>query len=124
MIRKKSKEQLAVLYDKQGPFANCNDRELEHLKRIAMDCAALFQRSSSCVEGRNAQLSLRHHGLHRLSEKKLKALTVIHNYNLKRPDGTTAAERLFEKKPIDMFEWLLENMEFAPRPRSTKKIAA
>jgi len=76
------------------------------------------------VEGRNAQLSLRHHGMHRLSDQKLKALTVIHNYYLRRPDGTTAAERFYENKPNDIFEWLLKNMALPARPRSKMKIAA
>jgi len=91
---------------------------------VDKECAGLFQRSSSCVEGRNAQLSLRHHGMHRLSDRKLKALTVRHNYYLKRADGTTAAERFYENRPIDMFEWLLGNMAQLPRPRSKTKIAA
>jgi hypothetical protein len=92
--------------------------------KIAKECANLFQRSSSCVEGRNAQLSLHHHGFHRLSTTKLKGLTVIHNYYLKRPDGTTAAERFFENKPIDLFDYLLNNMTLPPRPRSNIKLAA
>jgi hypothetical protein len=62
--------------------------------------------------------------MHRLSDQKLKALTVIHNYYLERPDGTTAAERLYENRPIDMFEWLLEKMASPPRPRSKLKLAA
>jgi hypothetical protein len=90
----------------------------------AKACAGFFQRSSSCVEGRNAQLSLHHHGMHRLSDRKLKSLTVIHNFYLKRPDGTTAAERFFENNPINMFEWLLEKMDLPPRPRSKVKLAS
>jgi len=48
----------------------------------------------------------------------------LHNYYLKRADGTTAAERFYENRPIDMFEWLLGNMAQLPRPRSKTKIAA
>ncbi len=69
------------------------------------------------MEGRNAQLSLYHHGLHRLTDGKLGALTVIHNYFKKRADGTTAAERFFGAKQKDLFEWLLQNMDFPVRPR-------
>ncbi len=123
-IRKKSEELLSVIHSRSGPLFDCDDLELESMKRKARECAGVFQRSSSCVEGRNAQLSLRHHGMHRLSNEKLKALTVVHNYYLKRPDGTTAAERLFENKPIDMYEWLIKNMPPPPRPRSKIKIAA
>ncbi len=56
----------------------------------------LFQRSSSAVEGRNGQLSLFHHGHHRLTQSKLTALTVIHNYMKLRADGTTAAQLVFD----------------------------
>jgi hypothetical protein len=56
-----------------------------------MACVQTFQRSSSCVEGRNGQLALRHHSFHRLSPRKLQALTTIHNFFLTRPDGSTAA---------------------------------
>ena len=76
----------------------------------------MFQRSSSCVEGRNGRLSLQHHGHSRVSERRLKALTVIHNYVVKRPDGTTAAERFFGQKHEDAFSWLLERMPDLPRP--------
>ena len=50
-----------------------------HIEATATGCADLFQRSSSCVEGRNGHLSLYHHGSHRLSDRKLAALTALHN---------------------------------------------
>lgn len=123
-VRQKSEDLLWVLHNRNGPLCGCTASEIDRMERIARQCAGFFQRSSSCVEGRNAQLSLRHHGMHRLSDQKLKALTVIHNYYLKRPDGTTAAERFYENKPIDMFEWLLENMPAPPRPRNKRQRAA
>ncbi len=124
LIRQKSQELLSVLASRHGPLADCDESEICHMERKAREFAGLFQRSSSCVEGRNAQLSLRHHGMHRLSDQKLKALTVIHNYYLKRPDGTTAAERFYENRPIDMFKWLLSNMPQVSRPRNVTKKAA
>lgn len=117
MIRQKSQELLSVLRDRNGPLSESGDGEINRMVRTAKECAGFFQRSSSCVEGRNAQLSLHHHGMHRLSDRKLKGLTVIHNFYLKRPDGTTAAERFFENKPINMFEWLVEKMPLPARPR-------
>ena len=93
--------------------------EVEQRKKIestAKYCAQLFQRSSSCVEGRNGYLSLRHHGLHHLSDRKLKVLTVLHNYYNKRSDGSTAAERFFESKPKDLFQWLLKRLPMPARP--------
>ncbi len=91
---------------------------------LAWEWAGWFQRSSSCVEGRNGQLSLQHHGLHRLSARKLKALTTLHNYWLKRKDGTTAAERFFGKKPADLFGWLLERLPLPARPARRRFLAA
>ncbi len=123
VIRQRSDELLSVMRHRNGPLSGCGDSEIDSIERKARECAGLFQRSSSCVEGRNAQLSLRHQGMHRLSDRKLKALTVVHNYYLKRPDGSTAAERFYENKPIDMFEWLLGNMASPPRPRSKRILA-
>jgi hypothetical protein len=95
----------------------------EAMEATAQRCAELFQRSSSCVEGRNGYLSLRHHGLHKLSNRKLSVLTTLHNYYITRADGTTAAERFFGKKPRDLFEVLLKNLRYPPRPRSHCKMA-
>jgi hypothetical protein len=83
---------------------------------LAWEWAGWFQRSSSCVEGRNGQLALRHHSLHRLTRRRLRALTGLHNYWLKRADGTTAAERFFGSKPADLFGWLLEQLPLPARP--------
>jgi hypothetical protein len=93
-------------------------------EQAARQGAGWFQRSSSCVEGRNGQLALRHHSLHRLSGRKLAALTVIHNYWLKRADGTTAAERFFGSKPADLFEYLVENLPPPARPARRRPRAA
>ena len=54
------------------------------VQRRTQSCADLFRRSSSCVEGRNGQLSLKYHALHRFTQRKLQSLTVLYNY-LVRP---------------------------------------
>jgi Family of unknown function (DUF6399) len=87
----------------------------------AQGWAELFQRSSSCVEGRNGMLSLLYHCFHRLSTSRLKALTVVHNYHIKRADGSTAAERFFEQQHDNLFESLVENVRIPGRPR--RKVA-
>jgi hypothetical protein len=69
------------------------------IEQVAVGCADLFQRSSSAVEGRNGQRSLHHHGRHRLGNLWLAALAAVHNFHIRRPDGTTAAERLFGRAP-------------------------
>lgn len=90
-------------------------------KRVWMkegeECAGLFQRSSSCVEGRNGMLSLYYHRFHRLNTRGLKALTVVHNFHTKRSDNTTAAERLFGIKHKSLFESLVKRVRIPGRPR-------
>lgn len=94
------------------------------LPRIAQDVADLFQRASSCVEGRNGHLALRHHSLHCLSDTRLAALTAIHNFHVRRPDGTTAAERFFGAKPRDLFAHLLAHLPLPARPGGTRQTAS
>ena len=80
-----------------------------------------YQRTSSAVEGRNGYLSQRHHVNRGFSAQSLKVLTIIHNFDLKRPDGTTAAQRLFGHSFPDLFEWILSNTEELPIPRRSYK---
>ena len=87
---------------------------------VVAACVDLFQRSSSCVEGRNGQLSLRHHGLHNIAPLRLAALTAVHNYFLQRPDGTTAAQRFFGAPPADLFGFLLDHLEMPARPAAKR----
>ena len=103
-----------------GTFSPALQAELESR---AQQCADLFQRSSSCVEGRNGQLSLRHHALHHLRLRKLQALTVLHNYAVSRQDGSTAASRFYGVAPRDLFDWLLEHLSPPARPRAKRRAA-
>jgi len=121
-ILQKSRELLSIVDRHGGPDGKCSDLKIEELDKAARNCAQFFQRSSSCVEGRNAQLALRHQGIHRLGQKQLKALTVVHNYYIKRRDGTTSAERFFEAKPNDLFDYLLTHMDYPMRPRNQLKL--
>ena len=109
---------------RDGPWSNLAPHEQMVWGKKARQCAALFQRSSSCVEGRNGILSLKHHALHKLNVNKLQALTVLHNFFSSRRDGTTAAERFFEKKSRDVFEWLLGVIDLPVRPRNRVKLWA
>jgi len=116
LLKKKSEELLAPLRMRDGPFQFIEEPERKRIEQVAEECAQLFQRSSSCVEGRNGQLALRHHSWHRLSHRKLAALTTVHNYAVKRPDGTTPAERFYGAQPRDLFEWILEQVALPGRP--------
>ena len=87
---------------------------------VARECAWLFTRSSACVEGRNGQLALHHHHLHRIPAKKLAALTTVHNYATFRDDRTTPASRFFGQSHRNLFEYLCEHMADPPHPRRTR----
>jgi hypothetical protein len=107
---------LGKAWSEAGVLSGLGKEVQELIKRVCTEGVRRFVRSSSCVEGRNGQLSLHHHGCHALSPGKLKALTVLHNYFIERADESTAAERFFGQKPADLFTWLLERIPDPPRP--------
>jgi hypothetical protein len=119
-LSKKEKERLA-------PLRECLQQKLENealgkecqeaLMRRGKEMAEIFQRSSSCVEGRNGVLSLLMHRFHNLGEKTLKVLSIVHNFGVQRRDGTTAAERFFGSKHADLFEYLATNVRIPARPK-------
>ena len=119
-LKELSESILARARSPDRPFGQLPESLRITLEQQAQQAADVFQRSSSCVEGRNGQLSLRHHGLRELTTSKLKALRTIHNYVIDRDDGTTAAERFFGIKPRDLFGWLLEQMPMPSRPRKRR----
>ena len=119
---------LAPLLHKDSLLQQLAVAEIQLLEDVAWECVHLFQPASSCVEGRNGQLALRHHALHRLSDRKLNALKVVHNFYLQREDGTTAAERFFDAPPRDLFAYLLERVDIPgfpaqKRPHVVQKIS-
>jgi len=83
----------------------------------------LFERSSSNVEGRNGQLALHHHGLHKINSSRLQVLTIFHNYDTRRSDGTTPAQRFFGHPHDDLFEFVLNHVDLPAWP-ARKRIAA
>lgn len=97
------------------------DSEIQRWLTWAESMARQFHRSSSAVEGRNGCLAQMYHNGRGLTQQRLRALTVIHNYALKRRDGTTAAMRLFETDFPDLFPWLLEQMGALPLPRKDRE---
>ncbi len=52
-----------------------------------------------------------------MSDRRLAALTAVHNFHIRRPDGTTAAERFFGRTHPALFEQLLLRVPLPPRPR-------
>jgi len=121
-LKELSESILARARSPDRPFGQLPESLRITLEQQAQQAADVFQRSSSFFEGRNGQLSLRHHGLRelttsKLSTSKLKALRTIHIYEIEREDGTTVAERFFAIKPRDLFGWLLEQLPMPSRPR-------
>ncbi len=106
---------LEEAWSPSGPLGKLSKEEQGSVRGVAAAVQGMFCRSSSCVEGRNGQLSLHHHGQGGLTTKRLQALTAVHNYVVER-DGTTAAERFFGRKPRDVFAWLLDRLPELPRP--------
>ncbi|NJN48316.1 MAG: hypothetical protein HC808_19610 [Candidatus Competibacteraceae bacterium] len=72
------------------------------------------------VEGRNGYLSQLNHCARGTPVRRLKVLMVILNFDLKRADGTTAAERLFGTPFPDLFDWVMEQMNTLPMPRKAR----
>lgn len=97
--------------------SNIPDDEMEQYQSWAHWIVTKFQRTSSAVEGRNGVLSRMNHNQRSIPTTRLKVSTVIHNFGIKRRDGTTSAERLFGKKFPDLFEWIVEQMEDLPLAR-------
>ena len=97
------------------------DHEREGWVSWCQDFCTKYQRTSSPVEGRNGYLSKLHHAGRGFSGQSLKVLTIIHNFDLKRDDGTTAAQRLFNHAFPDVFEWMLEQVGDLPMPRQSAK---
>jgi Family of unknown function (DUF6399) len=80
-----------------------------------------YQRTSSAVEGRNGYLSRLHHAGRGFSPQTLKVATIIHNFDLKRADGTTAAQRLFGHEFPNLFDSIVDSMGDLPMPRKSSK---
>ena len=122
-LRTLSEEILARARSPDSLWATLPPEVQADLERKAQHCADIFQRSSSCVEGRNGQLSLTHHALHQLTARKLQSLTVVHNYLVPRDDGSKAAERFYGVRPRELFSWLLEHSSLPARPRASRRAA-
>ena len=115
-MRQQSEHLLAPLQSVDSPLFLLDPAQKQRIEEVATECAQLFQRSSSCTEGRNGQLALRHHSLHRLSHPRLNALTTVHNYFITRPDGSTPAQRFFNADPHSLFDYLLAHVDLPGRP--------
>ncbi len=122
-VERKKAQSLAKELKEKGLQA-FQDRTKEFVSSVlaaAENASGLFQRASSCVEGRNGYLSLIHHGLRGLSQERLEALTVLANYHHTREDGTTAAERFFKKPHRNLLEHLFDVLPGLPKNGGVRK---
>lgn len=88
---------------------------------MANEMVTKFQRTTAAVEGRNGYLTQIHHSRRGLSPHRLNVMTAIHNFDLQRADGSTAAERLFKQAHPDLFQTVLALMPDLPLPRRRAK---
>ncbi len=110
---------------KQRALDNPITKELEtdrqqKLLLMAHKLAITFQRASSQTEGRNGYLAFINHAYKGFPKDRLNVLTVIHNFDIKRKDGTTPANRLFNKDFPDLFDFICANVTGFKEPRKIK----
>lgn len=122
----KHRYQQAVLQSYQKVLTHPLTLQIPELERQqwtlwCQEMANHYQRTSSAVEGRNGYLSRLHHAGRGFSPTALKVATIIHNFDLRRPDGTTAAQRLFDHEFPNLFDSIVASMGDLPMPRKSSK---
>ncbi len=113
-------ENSKVLLSQHPISENIKPELMREYEEWAKSMVNRFQRTSSAVEGRNGYLSQLNFCRRGLGKKKLPVLTVLHNFELRRQDGTTAAQRFFGQEFPDLFESILPNINKLPRPRKSR----
>ena len=117
----KAYKQALILWQTHPLTQSLSSDEIERWRAWAEWMSDKFQRTSSAVEGRNGWLSQMYHNGRGLTAQRLRSHTVIHNFDLRRGDGTTAAERLFETQFPDLFEWMASRMGELPLARKARE---
>lgn len=114
----KDRAQAAALrMEEQAVPLDFQEDQKANLLLCAQKLARSFQRASSQVEGRNGYLSFMNHGCKGVPNKRLEVLTVVHNYDIRRDDGSTPAQRLFQRDFPDVFEFVLQSVTGFKEPR-------
>jgi len=117
---KKRAEGAQKRYRQHSLTAQLDEGAQQYYLEKAFGMAATFQRSSSQVEGRNGYLAFVHHAHKGIPKQRLAALTVVHNFDIRRQDGTTPAQRLFSREFPDLFDFLCQNVTGFAEPRRRK----
>lgn len=113
-------EQARQRYQDDPRTQQLSDEHIQHWRHWCENKVKHFQRTSSAVEGRNRCLAQLYHNGRGLTPARLKALTVIHNYGIRQPDGSTPASRLFAQEFPNLFEAALATMKPLPLPRKRR----
>jgi len=120
LTKSRVKAELSKCSESSTPKPEDINKELEQeLKTKAEELCRKFQRTSSQIEGRNGYLSMINHNQRGFNEDRLKALTVIHNFDIYGADGKTPAQRLFgdKIKHDKIIDYLIQNFGELPLPR-------
>lgn len=120
-VYRKAYEQAVAAYYADKTTQNIPSEDVKRWRAWAEWMADKFQRTSSAVEGRNGCLSQMYHNGRGMTIHRLKALTVSHNFDRRRSDGTTAAERLFGTQFPDLFDWVVGRMGELPLARKSRE---
>jgi len=131
-LQKTQNPEMKVRYEAAGKKASAayathsvtrtmSQQDLDRWRSWGEWASGNFHRASSAVEGRNGCLSQSYHNGRGLTDRRLHALTAIHNYDTRRRDGSTPAQRLYGQQFPDLFEWLLEQMGALPLPRQARQ---
>lgn len=112
--------QAAEKWKNSNLITQLTQERLANLMDMAYQFAINFQRSSSQTEGRNGYLAFVNHAHRGIPKERLKALTVIHNYDIRRTDGSTPAQRLFGRDFPDLFEFICQNVTGFKEPKCRK----
>lgn len=123
---KENNKELNEYYQKRFEFAQLRYRTLskevekkkkQELLNWAVNIVNSFHRSSSRVEGRNGYLAFINHANKGIPKQRKKALTIVHNFDIRDANGTTPAQRLFNKDFPNLFEFIIDNLGVLPAPR-------
>jgi len=114
--------QTSMKYAQHSLTQQLSTEQMKTCVNWAQDIVCSFQRSSSQVEGRNGYLAFIHKANRGLPENRLKILTTIHNFDIRRSDGSTPAQRLWKQEYPDLFEFVLQNVTGFKEPRRSRVI--
>jgi len=101
-----------------GVFAELSQHKLDDILKLSKDLSGVFQRSSSCVEGRNGMLSQKFHSSRGFSAHQVEKFTYWGNFVTRRADNSTAAERFCGMKQRDICKMTFERLNEMPYRRA------